>query len=516
MDNSIIMDAFKELKNIDKESTRTKVQDTLKRLEERKVLKEAYSVNINKEEEVNGAKKLINNDETETKGAEIIVDVNAEDVENLKTSYIGDLILQCPICKTKRFVEPDLLDKTTLESSDGETLYNSEDACSHCGQEDGFVLIGQVSAPQSEDAKTTLETSTEETPVKPNFNSTIEDNEDEETDVPVLGEGLTDKGTKHTFDNTFSDTFINNLEQLREEIVLGSYYVEDYENSFGIDPKVVNSFFEGLLEFAVEVLKDPDENDIKEYDIVKTKNPDFWDIIDLANQLNFMLRWTTIAGTNEDDELYLALEGKTEKSEDSDEILELDEKRLNKLVTKYLKETYEDVNEYRTLRGTVKNSNIFLEGIIEYNSGKKEKTKFKFNSKVNGNNVTLLGINENFSKTPAFRAKAKLLNNKLFFESLKYKYKVNDKLVEGFTTIKEARGLGKGQRFDKFFKKSNDLYSKLTSKDNEEIKKVISEFKNLKTEVNKIEPKSDYEIKDKKNLLQQIQQGILSAQEILK
>ena len=40
----------------------------------------------------------------------------------------------------------------------------------------------------------------------------------------------------------------NQLEKLRKEIVLGSVYVNDYENSLNICPKNVCDFFDGYLE----------------------------------------------------------------------------------------------------------------------------------------------------------------------------------------------------------------------------------------------------------------------------
>ena len=40
------------------------------------------------------------------------------------------------------------------------------------------------------------------------------------------------------------------LWELREEIVLGSLYINDYENSFGIDPRGVCNFFDSFIEDA--------------------------------------------------------------------------------------------------------------------------------------------------------------------------------------------------------------------------------------------------------------------------
>lgn len=42
------------------------------------------------------------------------------------------------------------------------------------------------------------------------------------------------------------------LQQLRNEITLNSLYTSDYENSFNIDPRQVQDFFDGWLEYCSE------------------------------------------------------------------------------------------------------------------------------------------------------------------------------------------------------------------------------------------------------------------------
>lgn len=40
------------------------------------------------------------------------------------------------------------------------------------------------------------------------------------------------------------------LKQLRNEIILNSLYTSDYENSFDINPRQVQDFFDGWLEYC--------------------------------------------------------------------------------------------------------------------------------------------------------------------------------------------------------------------------------------------------------------------------
>ena len=51
------------------------------------------------------------------------------------------------------------------------------------------------------------------------------------------------------------------IKQLRDEVVLNSLFVKDYENSFGFDPKEVCDFFDGYVErLACEVYDEAKEN----------------------------------------------------------------------------------------------------------------------------------------------------------------------------------------------------------------------------------------------------------------
>lgn len=64
--------------------------------------------------------------------------------------------------------------------------------------------------------------------------------------------------------------------------------------------------------------------------------------------------------------------------------------------------------------------------------------------------------------------------------------------------LKEARGAGKGQKLDKYYRMVVNLYKDNLSKEE------IERLKKAKSEVEKFEPKSEYEKRDKKNLLDQI------------
>lgn len=104
------------------------------------VLNESEKFNLNDAKEVDEAEKLLKKDEGEA--IEQIVDASVESKEDLKKSYVGSIILQCPTCKSMMYKDPDQLVKVEGE----EELYNIDEECPHCGAKDGFEVVGQVAS----------------------------------------------------------------------------------------------------------------------------------------------------------------------------------------------------------------------------------------------------------------------------------------------------------------------------------------------------------------------------------
>lgn len=80
-----------------------------------------------------------------------IVDPAVTDEEDLKKNYIGDMILQCPICHTLFYKAPEELKKVEDSGEGKDATYNEEDICPHCGTEGPFQLVGQVAAMDAEE-----------------------------------------------------------------------------------------------------------------------------------------------------------------------------------------------------------------------------------------------------------------------------------------------------------------------------------------------------------------------------
>lgn len=110
-------------------------------------LVEGERFDIKDKEDIIKAKEFIKKKEP----VEIIVDVNAETISDLnKKGYVGSLILQCPICKTLFYLEPEELEKMEGEddlytSSNPDSELHIDNGCPHCNSKDeGYKIIGQV------------------------------------------------------------------------------------------------------------------------------------------------------------------------------------------------------------------------------------------------------------------------------------------------------------------------------------------------------------------------------------
>lgn len=187
-------------------------------------LVESEIVDLNKEEEVEKGKEILNASEEES--TEQIVDVDADTVDKLKDSYIGNTILQCPVCRTLIYKKPDALSKE--EESE---LYNVGELCPHCGSEDGYELVGQVAPveiPVEEPEQTTGEQE-----VKP------ESTPSEEPEVPAEdgeekeGEEKPDRPARKL--NPISEPeneslLIEDIDETKFDKLVNQYLVSTYNN----------------------------------------------------------------------------------------------------------------------------------------------------------------------------------------------------------------------------------------------------------------------------------------------
>ena len=126
------------------ESVKKGKQPIAKGSEESAGLTESKVVNVNDKNEVEDGKKFLEDGKGES-DVEQIVDVNADDVTELKKSYVGDIALECSICHSKQYIRPEELVKSDKVDNNDNKLYNVDTECAHCGSTgEGFILLGQI------------------------------------------------------------------------------------------------------------------------------------------------------------------------------------------------------------------------------------------------------------------------------------------------------------------------------------------------------------------------------------
>jgi len=175
---------------------------------------DAMKANLDDEKEVGEAKEILTKEHDEE--VEQIVDVDANTVAELKDSYVGNVILQCPVCRTLLYKKPDAIEKA--EDSD---IYNVGEACLHCGSEDGYGLVGQVAElsvkPEVEDDSTTGK-ETDSPDVEPDKEGTesedevgVEVEETEKVGEPVVEESLAKPAEADEFDDASFNALVTDF-----------------------------------------------------------------------------------------------------------------------------------------------------------------------------------------------------------------------------------------------------------------------------------------------------------------
>ena len=208
---------------------------------------------------------------------EKIVDLDADSPEDLEPSYAGKTIIQCPQCMTLFYKDP----ADVHASKEDLTVCNVGERCQHCGNEDGYALIGKVAPAESleEEPKEELpaEEASEELPEAPEeeLNAASEDQEDdlenldlsdepedeepqEETEESFKASGetvLTEDACKDLKDALSShNEFIESVQKMIDELEkkLGSESNEEVKAVLQAQIDVLKSELEAALPDAVK------------------------------------------------------------------------------------------------------------------------------------------------------------------------------------------------------------------------------------------------------------------------
>lgn len=150
--------------------------------------------------------------------------------------------------------------------------------------------------------------------------------------------------------------------------------------------------------------------------------------------------------TTEDD---FVVTDEEEMPEDEDEFdfEEVQEESFNRLVGKYLTNTYKNIKSYKVTGKDIKEGLVKIDGEIEFKSGNKRNTTFVFEAKRDKSSISrkkmrFVGLNETFTdKRNAYVLNAKKVGKQMVAESLRYNYPAKAKNLN--ENLKVVKGLVK-------------------------------------------------------------------------
>ena len=160
-------------------------------------------VDLQDEQEVKDAIEFMNGDKDNLAQLELIVDADADSEEDIKDTYVGELLLYCPVCHTIHYEK----EENIVFDEENDEIVNVGDACPHCKQENGYEIVGKVEeydATEDEPEEENEPTEDDDVPLELDD---IEDFEDEETTKKVEESFKIRKRLKEHFEE-------DNLEEL--------------------------------------------------------------------------------------------------------------------------------------------------------------------------------------------------------------------------------------------------------------------------------------------------------------
>lgn len=372
-------------------------------------------------------KKFLDGDNLED--IEVIIDPDAETEDELKQSYVGDVIFKCPICQSMIYKKPE---DVNIDEDQG--LANIEEECPYCQTAGGFEIVGQVSeyCPECEHHDDEAEDKVEEPVVEVDDEVELKENLED-----ILSETTTE--FKRRGYDVEDIEVKNEIEAAAEYIKMtrdatGNYTAKEwFKDTLSNYPEELAGLKKIAISEAVDSVKvtTEDQEVTVEADGDETEveiKPRESEEADVTSEVIEPVDEETKDDLMADDDIKDYDDNYEDGYEDV-EIEDFDEESFDELEEKYLKNIYENVTAYKTIKGSVDGDKIILEGIITFNSGKQKKTTsiFESHSITKRGKIKLLGENKNITTNKkAFIITGSLDGNKLITESLTYNYGVKD------------------------------------------------------------------------------------------
>lgn len=399
-------------------------------------------------------KDFLDNDDMSVMSLDVI-DPEAESEEDLEDSYTGKVILDCCVCHSKLYK-----DKEEVQIDEEQDLANVGEECPFCYSNDGFKIIGEV-APYGE---TKVESEVGEEPK--DIEHERDDNDDfEESLKPDKNNSLQNvkKAIKLRKTNSVSESIKRGL-QLKEGYMGQTLedFLDDWNTKSNVTIWCYDENEDGPV-FEGDISDIPDKYLNAQFDDFDTEGKIFVNVSGVDDDFEESLKGSKdklvsesiqeIEIETDTDKIKIESEPKEEasRSEDvlapvspeteqeienngSDEvdvpIDEFDEETFDELGESFLKNTYENVESYKTESIKEQDGNkLVVEGLITFNSGKVKKTSFIFEAKdiTKSGKVRFIGENCQLSRgKKSFTVAGKVQEGKFISESLNYNYRAKD------------------------------------------------------------------------------------------
>lgn len=380
---------------------------------------------------------------------EKIVDLDAETPEDILPSYEGKIIIQCPQCMTLFYKDAADIEK----SESDESICNVGEKCQHCGNEDGYTIIGKVAAAEipAEDL--------------PEEEAPVEEPAEEKTEEPIEEVSEENKEeTKEESENTDLNLDLKEIpeeeEEKKEESLQteGQPLTEDKISAAEIKDRLASFIKDNLQEECTEkeeIIKGDEplkeaSKEVSDAEFKKLINSRIWneDLEDAGRQVDEIATEIEDAGAEEEikeeekedsikEELTSdpgEIERRLEQKADELQYEDLDDESFNEQITSCLNKIYKNTESFKATECSLNESNqLIIEGKLKFKSGKEKDISFICESYENKDNkIRFKLVSEALSDAQIF-ARCSLDENKsLLTESCAYTIK--KKIVEGKIT----------------------------------------------------------------------------------
>lgn len=219
------------------------IKDAFKALN---ILNESEEFTVTNSTEMSNLNDFMNNDNESN--IEQVIDINAETEEELKTSYVGNIIIKCPACNTNFYKEPDEVKFVEDEDEDSEDndkhvddlqYCNEGEECHICGNSSGYIVIGKVApldeGDTEEDVEVEKELEVDEETKDIEDETDIEDDESDNDveDVKDLVDDILDNEKDEEDNKETNESFnltVNEFDEKSFDSLVQKYLNENYEN----------------------------------------------------------------------------------------------------------------------------------------------------------------------------------------------------------------------------------------------------------------------------------------------